>query len=370
MSKKKILAIAIIMFSVVFVQAQNSTEFSFEQLVHDFGKIKEENGKASHSFKFANNGKKPIIIKNVESTCGCTTPEWTRTPILPGKTGFIKVEFDPRQRPGAFAKQVKIFNNITSSPIILEIRGVVIQKTKNLEDIYKYQLGNIRLKSRHLAFARILNTESKNNFVEFVNNGTKPVTLTVNEAALRKHLKVSIEPSKVAPKQRGVIIVTYDASHQPTLWGYNTAVIPILVDGKSVPGYPLSISATVVEDFSKLTQAELANAPTMDFENKTFEFGKIKAGEKVSHDFKFKNNGKRDLIIRKTKTSCGCTAVDVKKIIKPGESSVIKVVFSSRGKRGKQNKRIDIVTNIPGRNKTGAYNSNIVLRIKGEVITE
>ncbi len=367
MSKKNFLTIAIIILSIVFVQAQKSAEFSFEQTVHDFGKIREENGKAAHSFKFSNHGKKPIIIKNVESTCGCTTPEWTKTPILPGKTGFIKVEFDPHQRPGAFNKQVKIFNNITSSPIILEIKGVVIQKAKKIEDIYRHQLGSLRFRSRHIAFARVLNTEAKTQGIEFVNNSNKTVNLSVNEKALRKYIRVAIEPSQVKPKQTGLIIITYDPRNQSSLWGYNTAAIPLKIDGKPVSGYPVSISATVVEDFSKLTQAELDNAPTMDFDNKVFDFGTIKKGEKTTHEFKFKNNGKRDLIIRKTRTTCGCTAADVKKVIKPGESSSIKVTFNSTGKHGRQNKKVYVVTNIPGKTKSGTNNSNIALIIKGEV---
>ncbi len=367
MIRKNLLAVAIIILSAVIVNAQNSSTVSFDELIHDFGKIKEENGKAVHKFKFTNKGKKPIIITNVKSTCGCTTPEWTKTPTLPGKEGFIRVEFDPHQRPGAFSKQVKIFNNITSTPITLEIKGIVIQKTKKLEDIYRHQLGGIRLKSRHLAFARVLNTQPKTQSIEFVNNSDKPVTVSVNEKSLRKFLKVSISPKQVAAKKRGTIKVTYDPRNQSNLWGYNTAAIPLLIDGAKPQGYPLTISATVVEDFSKLSKAELENAPTMDFENKIFNFGKIKSGDKVTHEFKFKNNGKRDLIIRKTRTSCGCTAVETKNVVKPGESSTIKAVFSSKGKHGVQNKRITVITNIPGKTSSGAYNSSTVLLIKGEI---
>lgn len=366
MKKKIIIIIALMMGYVAFINAQSSA-FKFEKLVHDFGKIKEENGKALYKFQFKNAGKTPIIIKNVKSTCGCTTPEYPRTPILPGKSSFISVQYDPHNRPGSFSKQVQIYNNITKSPVILEIRGVVVQKTKQIEDIYKHQLGGIRLKARHLAFARMLNNETKTQTVEFINNSDKSLTLAVNQNEMRDFLGVTISPKTVAPKQKGIIKVTYYAAKNKGMWGYNTARIPITIDGKRPSGYPLSVSSTIVEDFSKLTKDELANAPTMDFEKSTFDFGKIKTGTKITHEFKFKNNGKRDLLIRKTTASCGCTAVEAKRVIKPGKTSVIKIVFNSTGKRGKQHKSVTIITNIPGKNKNGAEKCRTVLRLTGEV---
>jgi hypothetical protein len=163
-----------------------------------------------------------------------------------------------------------------------------------------------------------------------------------------------------------MITITYDASKKDS-WDYSADRVPLVLNGTPAPGYPLSVSATIVEDFSKLTKEELANSPTMDFENKEFDFGTIKQGDKTTHEFKFKNNGKRDLIIRSTRSSCGCTAVETKKIIKPGETSSIKTTFNSAGKLGKQNKSITLITNIPGKESTGADKYKIILRVKGTI---
>ena len=365
---KKILTItlAVLITGSYSLFAQNSAGFSFGKMIHDFGRIKEEGGKVTYKFKFKNTGKKPIIIKNVQSTCGCTTPEWSKAPIVPGKEGFVSAEFDPHQRPGAFNKQIKVYNNLTNQPIVLAVKGDVIPKKKQIADIYRHKVGDIRLRSRHVAFARISNTQKKTQSVEFINDSDKPVTVGVNEKYIKSHLKVSVSPEKIAPKQKGKITVIFDASKK-NAWGYHTDRLPIIINGKPAPGYPLSVSATIVEDFSKLTKEELANAPTMDFESKEFNFGTIKQGAKATHEFKFKNNGKRDLIIRETRSSCGCTAVETKKVIKPGETSSIKTTFNSAGKMGKQNKSITLTTNIPGKAKSGADKYRIILRVKGEV---
>ena len=87
----------------------------------------------------------------------------------------------------------------------------------------------------------------------------------------------------------------------------------------------------------------------------------INQGEKVEHVFTLKNEGKNDLIIRKVKTSCGCTAVKPEKdIVAKGESTPLKVVFNSRGKSGRQNKSITVTTNDP-------KNHSTILWIKGNV---
>jgi hypothetical protein len=365
---KKILTIlvAILITGTYTLLAQNSAGFNFEKTIHDFGRIKEEGGKVTYTFKFKNNGKKPIIIKNVQSTCGCTTPEWTKAPIVPGKEGFVSAEFDPHQRPGAFNKQIKVYNNLTTQPIVLEIKGDVIPKKKEIADIYRHKVGDIRLKSRHVAFARMYNTKAKTQSVEFINDSDKPVTVGVNEKYLKPHLKVSVSPKTVAPKQTGTITITFDASKKDN-WGYHADRLPLMINGTPAPGYPLSVSATIVEDFSALSPQEIKDAPTMDFDEQEFNFGTIKQGDKVTHEFKFKNNGKRDLIIRDTQSSCGCTAVEAKKVIKPGETSSIKTTFNSAGKMGKQNKSITLTTNIPGKSKSGADKYRIILRVKGEV---
>ena len=366
MQKTFITLILIFTLGTYGLQAQNSATFSFEKTTHDFGRVKEDGGKVNYIFKFKNNGKQPIIIKNVESSCGCTTPEWSKTPVLPGKEGFVSAEYDPIDRPGSFDKQITVHNNITAQPIILEIKGDVIPKKKEVSDIYRYKIGDIRLKTNHIAFARLFNTQTESQTVDIFNDSDKAITITTDPLNLTKHISIVANPKVLPAKQAGSLTVTYNATKKND-WGYLIDKVSLLLNNQAATGFPLSVSATIVEDFSKLTPDQLAKAPAMDFASKEFDFGKIKQGEKVTHEYTFKNNGKTDLIIRETQTSCGCTAVENKKVIKPGESSSIKVVFNSNGKTGKQNKNITLITNIPGKDQSGADKYKISLRIIGEV---
>lgn len=84
----------------------------------------------------------------------------------------------------------------------------------------------------------------------------------------------------------------------------------------------------------------------MSFDHKDYDFGTVKEGEKVAHTYTFKNTGKEPLIISSAKGSCGCTVPKwPSEPIAPGASGTIDVVFDSKGKPGKQAKRVTVNAN-------------------------
>lgn len=104
---------------------------------------------------------------------------------------------------------------------------------------------------------------------------------------------------------------------------------------------------------------ERQNGPVMKFDEMEFNFGTIKQGESVTHEFRFKNTGKEPLLINNAVGSCGCTVPDYpKEPIKPNTSGVIKVTFNSAGKSGPQDKTVTI---------TYDTDKTIVLHMKGTV---
>ncbi len=89
---------------------------------HNFGTVA-EGGAADHTFTFKNTGKEPIVITQVKPSCGCTTPDWTKEPILPGKTGVVKASYGTQGRPGPFTKTLTVMSNAGSK--VLTISGTV-----------------------------------------------------------------------------------------------------------------------------------------------------------------------------------------------------------------------------------------------------
>ena len=105
-------------------ETKDKPAFKFKAETQDFGKIK-EGVQATHEFEFTNTGKGPLIISNVAASCGCTTPDWTREPIPPGKTGKIKAVYNSQGRPGQFTKQVTVTSNAAEATKVLTISGLV-----------------------------------------------------------------------------------------------------------------------------------------------------------------------------------------------------------------------------------------------------
>ncbi|QKG51708.1 DUF1573 domain-containing protein [Hymenobacter sp. BRD67] len=100
---------------------------TFENTDHDFGKVA-EGTMATYEFRFKNTGNQPIVIANAQASCGCTTPEWTKSPVLPGKSGIIKAVYNSAGRPGVFAKTVTVMSNATEASKVLSLKGTVLTK--------------------------------------------------------------------------------------------------------------------------------------------------------------------------------------------------------------------------------------------------
>lgn len=112
------------------IEKQNATkktaEITFEKNLYDFGNIPYE-GNGTYEFKFKNTGKSPLTLLNVQASCGCTTPDWTKEPVLKGKTSSIKVTYDTK-RVGSFTKTITVTSNAKNATEVLTIKGVVLEK--------------------------------------------------------------------------------------------------------------------------------------------------------------------------------------------------------------------------------------------------
>jgi hypothetical protein len=121
---------------VFFVSlAINSQEFKFDLETIDYGKIN-KGALGERTFVFTNIGDAPIIIQNVQSSCGCTIPEKPENPIMPGEKGKIKVSYDTK-RVGGFSKQITILSNAKIARKTLKIKGyvrnaVLLEKEKSM----------------------------------------------------------------------------------------------------------------------------------------------------------------------------------------------------------------------------------------------
>jgi hypothetical protein len=108
MKKLLLFVMAIFMAFSVSAQEQQPQIIEIAEKTHDFGTIKEEDGRVSHVFTFKNVTEGVLTIKNVRASCGCTTPAWSKEPIAPQGEAQITVTYNASGRPGAFHKSVTV----------------------------------------------------------------------------------------------------------------------------------------------------------------------------------------------------------------------------------------------------------------------
>lgn len=101
------------------------TTVAFSETYHNFGEIK-KGEKVEHVFEVTNTGKNPLIISNVKPGCGCTVPDYTKEPILPGKKGKITLHFDSTNFDGAVNKIADVYVNVEKAPVRLTFSANIL----------------------------------------------------------------------------------------------------------------------------------------------------------------------------------------------------------------------------------------------------
>lgn len=126
---KKLIAIALFIFAGTAVQAQDQVaKIEFKSEVIDYGEI-QKGADGLRVFEFTNTGNIPLVITEVTSSCGCTIPEKPKDPILPGKTGEIKVKYDTN-RVGPIRKTITVYSNASEPAKSIKIKGTVLDNVK------------------------------------------------------------------------------------------------------------------------------------------------------------------------------------------------------------------------------------------------
>ncbi|MDA3852622.1 MAG: DUF1573 domain-containing protein [Bacteroidales bacterium] len=340
--KRFAIAAFVLLMTVTLHAQMNAPQVNFEVKSHDFGEIKEADGPATYIFKFNNIGSEPLILKNVRASCGCTTPKWTKEPILPNGEGQLEVTYNPRNRPGSFRKTITVTTNTEPANVYLSITGKVIARTKTVEEKYPFVIGALRVKRMHLSFFNMTNVAKKPMSLEVLNPTKQTVTVTFPN--LPSH--ITAPDVTIAAGKEGKLTFTYDAALKND-WGYVNDNVMCLVDGVKA-NKPLKLSATITEDFSKLSSQDRANAPKATLSSRKLDFGSVKRGESVVQTFTIKNTGKNLLLIHSVKSTSTIVKCSVSQTEVPvGEIATVELVLDTNRTKGRQYKTVNVISNDP-----------------------
>ncbi len=360
---KKIYQLLMLFFGVsLFISnVKAQPQITFVENSYDFGTISEKGGPVSHIFKFTNTGNSTLLISRVRTSCGCTSPEWTKTPIEPGMKGSVKVTYNPNGRPYPFNKSITVYSNALHEKFLLTIKGTVIRPS-TIEKDFPFHIENLRLKSKDLNFRTIKKGQVSVKNIEIYNNSQ--MSTKVSLEGLPSQFTAKVLPATLKPKQKGLIQVTFN-SNKTDEWGTTKSDAFLKIDGitHNQLNDKISIHANIVEDFSGMTIQQKRNAPIAQIKSPNLAFGKIKQGKKVKGKIYIQNVGGQPLKIRKIINTNDNLTIKPKTLsVATGKSGKLVIYIDTKGRpKGNYKKAFRVITNDP-------INTTIVYTIDYQVI--
>lgn len=338
--KRRILATLLAATAVMVSLAQ----VRWLETEHDFGAFNEDDGKVSTEFKFVNDSESPVTIDHVRSSCGCTVPQYSKATVNHSDTAAITVVYNPSGRPGRFSKSlmVKLSNDSTEK---LLIKGVVIGAQNTLRSRFPVTAGPIRLRGNMVTFGAVKTGKIKSQFVEVYNSSHSPVVPRWTD--IPQYLRVTAAHETVQPGEQGVYSFVL-APTKSTPYGILTDSLTLNVPGE--PPLRFEIAAIVEEDFSGLTEKQLADAPRIITDTDMLDFGDFsRTGQPITRQLRVTNTGKNDLLIRRVHTSePGFTVKAPFSKLKKGKSGTVTVTFDPASFSAPLlNSRLQVITNDP-----------------------
>ena len=334
-------------FTLFFVVSFALTGFSqaliqFEKKAHDFGKIYEIDGKITYEFVFKNAGNLPLVINRVQTSCGCTSPKWTKTPIEPGKSGSIIATYNPAGRKGVFSTTITVVSNATENQERLVLRGDIIPKA-NERDFIEL-IGTLQLKTKEVQMNNVEKGINQLRTIAVKNSGDSDLHLSFGNVP--DYLTVSAAPETLLPGREGTVSVTFNSSMYKQ-WGEVTNEIYLLLNNAKTYSdeNKIRVTSNIVENFDGLTINQKRNAPILELNTRTVDFGTVKPNTKYSNKFSVKNIGVNTLEIRHIVNT------NKKISVKPDKLSV------GRGKKADVKIELD-TNNMP----VGYYKNSITLQ--------
>ncbi|HKZ37206.1 MAG TPA: DUF1573 domain-containing protein [Chryseolinea sp.] len=329
------------------VSAQVAKPLQFREEIFDFGSVKEQGGSVIHEFKFVNNSTRHIKILTVQASCGCTTPDWSKEAIAPGKSGFIQASFNPLGRPGYFNKSLTVTTDFDANPIMLQIKGQVAVEGETGNTDFQATNGSWKLKSGSFNMGKVY---IKNEFTirdfQVLNGGTKPVTFS-GKSVGPAYIKVDVQPKTLAPGEKGNIKISYNGKMKG-MYGFQSDNVEIFTDDEQNSTKSFSIYATLEDQFPEFNAEELAKAPKLRVQSTSLDFGRIRPNAASVREILFYNTGKKELDIKSLQGNCTCiTASAANTSIKPGEGSSLKISLNPQDRKGALQKSITIYSNDP-----------------------
>ena len=332
------------------VGSKGTQTVRFDHEKWNFGDVAEDGGKVEHAFVFTNVSSKPVVVLDVVSGCGCTTPSYSRKPVMRGEKGEIVVSFDPMNRPGHFSKGISVQISGATEPVTLLVEGVVTPRVKSTEELYPFDMGGgVRFDSNFRAFAYVGRGERVEESIGWINTSGRDVRLSFEELERSGMLRIEA-PRMLKAGEKGAIVIAYEVPSDSDRYGTLSDVLGVDIDGRRARTM-LSVHAIAADRHD--TAADDMSSPKGELSKKFIKFGDVKHGRTVADaSVELTNIGDNELVIRAVEwqskaLKCSLKAGD--RVAAGGKTVVKFTLDTSEVDYGVWVDRVRIITDDPSR---------------------
>lgn len=359
---KKFAFVSILILGGILTHATGQVRWL--ETTHNFGAIDENGGNVSCEMAFINEGNEPVLITQVNVTCGCTTPMFNKNAIEPGDTGKIVLSYNPTGRPGRFEKKAMVSLSNSSTVHSLFIKGSVMGSPSTINDRYPSSFGPLRMRSDMVPFGEVTKGRSKSYFLEVYNASTDTIVPIWKNAPA--FISVGNSDASLYPGDNKAYTFML-SSEKVKEYGLTIDSLILVPDSERHPEstYSIPVMVMVNEDFSRLTPGQLKDSPVIVLEKESVAFENVKNDLTDSESLKtitIHNRGNEPLVIRRIYSMDPYVEiVSFDNKIKQGKSGKLKIkVHPSKINNDRFDGRVTIISNDP-------INPVVPVRISGNI---
>ena len=344
------LIIILMLFSVVTHAQEPQSMLKFQSMIHNFGHIKEDGGEQLCRFFAINEGNNSIEVTKIETSCGCTSAQYTKGDIAPNEKFEVTVRFNPFNRPGRIDKHIYIIVSDSEAPIRLTIEGFVQERERTIDELYPFDMGGgLRLRRNYHAFGYIEHGSTMEEHIGYVNTSLEPIMIDIEYTTQSGHLSVS-HPSMIPAGATGDITLRYSIAEGSDVYGTISDILYIIVEGKHAR-YTLGSEAIITDNFSMVDDI---SAPHADISKKIIKFGEINCTNMVLEEVvAVTNTGASPLEVRSIESSSQAVEGIINAMsIAPNQTIELRVKLNTEDielTEGVFTSRLRIITNDPTR---------------------
>ena len=191
-----------------------SNELQFSPLGVDFGTIEEMSGVWQGDVKLQNLSVDTLVVTQIKTTCGCLKVDIAKRVLAPNEKVGVTLKYYPRGHAGRVRQRVLLYTNRSSEKptAVLNLTGFVTASEDRSDD-YPYTRGVLRLRQDTIRLSGMKEIQR----IAIMNGGSTELSLSVDANFLPKGVNVRFEPSKMAPKSQGDMVVEYNPTAEELL---------------------------------------------------------------------------------------------------------------------------------------------------------